>query len=77
MGNSLEKLIDSRISQAKDNAAERALILGNTLAETAKRSMKKLESIHNAESWTLPADLTVKVRFIFFRINHCLSLMFG
>ncbi|KAG6438313.1 hypothetical protein SASPL_103250 [Salvia splendens] len=45
----------------KQDVVDRALRLGSALTEAAKRSARRLASMHNAAVWALPSDLTIKV----------------
>ncbi|EPS71454.1 hypothetical protein M569_03302, partial [Genlisea aurea] len=57
-----DRIIESRICDAeKDDVIERVIRLGSALTEVAKRSARRRASMHNASSWALPADLTIKI----------------
>ncbi|KAJ0982295.1 hypothetical protein J5N97_010550 [Dioscorea zingiberensis] len=59
---SLERLVDSRPRELdKELLLEAALEVGSALLGAALRSARKRASTHNAASWPLPPDLTVKV----------------
>ncbi|KAL1547238.1 F-box protein SKIP17-like isoform X1 [Salvia divinorum] len=45
----------------KHDVIDRALRLGSALTEAAKRSARRLASMHNAVVWALSSDLTIKV----------------
>ncbi|CAL5425234.1 unnamed protein product [Camellia sinensis] len=59
---SFDRLLDSRACDSDQNdMIERAMRLGSVLLEAGKRSARKRATMHNAVTWALPPDLTIKV----------------
>ncbi|KAL3827948.1 hypothetical protein ACJIZ3_016750 [Penstemon smallii] len=59
---SLDRILESRTYDSdKNDVIQRALRLGSALTEAAKRSARRLASMHNGVVWALPSDLTIKV----------------
>ncbi|KAK8933630.1 F-box protein [Platanthera zijinensis] len=59
---SLERILDlAALEMEKDKLIDCAMRVASAIQEAAMRSARRLASIHNAASWPLPSDLTVKV----------------